>query len=60
MPWLADWLMGMYRQRRKHFAPELVERGLPLDDELMLEVYEVSEYARQMDAEERTRLFPGC
>jgi N-acetylglucosamine malate deacetylase 1 len=57
--WLADWMLELHRQRRQHFAKELVARGLPLDEDVLVEVYEISEYAGQPDAEQMPNLFPG-
>jgi N-acetylglucosamine malate deacetylase 1 len=57
--WLMHWLGALYHQRNQHFAAELVARGLPLDNQLKTELYEVSEYARQATTEQLQLLFPG-
>lgn len=57
--WLADWMKEMYRHRRQHFGKELVSRGLKLDEDVMVEVYEISEYATQPEAGQLSELFPG-
>jgi N-acetylglucosamine malate deacetylase 1 len=57
--WLADWLASIHSQRRQRFATELVARGLPLDEELKIEVFEISEYASQADAARLRELFPN-
>ena len=49
----------MYRARREHFAKEIVSQGLPLDEGLLVEAYEISEYARQPSPSELLQLFPG-
>jgi LmbE family N-acetylglucosaminyl deacetylase len=59
LEWLADWLSQLHRKRRQHFAADLVSRGLPLDDQLKVEVFEVSEYAGQADDQRTRELFPG-
>lgn len=57
--WLEAWLLQMYRARREHFAKEIVSQGLPLDEGLLVEAYEISEYARQPSPSELLQLFPG-
>lgn len=57
--WLADWLAGWHRKRAQFFSTELVARGLHLDKDLKLEVFEVSEYAGQADLDRLRQLFPG-
>lgn len=57
--WLCGWFANLHRQRREHFQAALVARGLPLDESLAIEVFEVSQYAGKADAEQMNRLFPG-
>lgn len=57
--WLCGWFANLHRQRREHFQSALVARGLPLDEALAIEVFEVSQYAGKADAEQMNRLFPG-
>lgn len=57
--WLSDWLKEMHRQRQHHFASELEARGLPIDKDLWVEVYELSEYAGRAETHEMPNLFPG-
>jgi N-acetylglucosamine malate deacetylase 1 len=59
MQWLEEWLGSLHRQRRQHFASELVLRGLPLDEELKIELFEISEYAGQASHQQLRELFPG-
>lgn len=59
MQWLADWLSQLHHQRRQHFAADIVARGLPLDDALKIEIFEISEYAAQVDQQHLRTLFPG-
>lgn len=57
--WLAGWLQQRYQQRLEHFQAAVVARGLKLQEQLLLEAYEISEYAGQTNAEGLARLFPG-
>lgn len=57
--WLTEWMLALHRQRRQHFSKELVARGLPLDEDLLIEVYEINEYARQPEPNQMAQLFPG-
>ncbi len=58
--WLCGWLRKFHSARREHFQTELVARGLELDAQSLLEVYEVSEYAGQADVARLAELFPGA
>lgn len=60
LEWLGQWFSKMHHARQQHFKQAIVARGLPLDAELKVEVYEISEYARELAAERRAALFPGC
>ena len=60
LEWLGQWYSKMHQARQQHFKQAIVARGLPLDETLKIEVYEVSEYARPLTAERRSLLFPGC
>ncbi len=57
--WLLDWMKSRYRARLQHFQQAIVARELKLDDDLAVEVYEISEYAAQPDSTTLSRLFPG-
>lgn len=57
LEWLKQWFLAINAKRKTHFATELKSRGLA--DALAIEAYEISEYARPLDAAERERLFPG-
>jgi N-acetylglucosamine malate deacetylase 1 len=57
--WLSEWLRGRCQLRREHFEAAIVERGGKLEEQMLIEVYEISEYARQLDAERLQILFPG-
>lgn len=57
--WLSEWLSGWHRNRAKHFSAELVARRLPLDQDLKVELFEVSEYAGQANSDQLASLFPG-
>lgn len=59
LEWLGDWLAGWHHNRARHFSAELVAHHLPLDQDLRVEVYEVSEYAGQATPELLQNLFPG-
>lgn len=57
LEWLRQWFLTINAKRRQHFAPELAERGL--SSAQAIEAYEISEYARPLEAAETERLFPG-
>jgi LmbE family N-acetylglucosaminyl deacetylase len=57
--WLAEWMFELYRARREHFAQELVAHRLPLEERLLVEAYEICEYARRPSPAELLQLFPG-
>lgn len=59
LEWLTEWFHQLYSKRRQHFAAELVSRGMRLDEQLMIEVYELSEYAGQADQQRLRDMFPG-
>lgn len=59
LDWLSTWFMKLHCQRRTHFERDLVKRGMPLQAEQLIEVYEVSEYAGQLGEAALSRLFPG-
>lgn len=59
LDWLSEWFMLRHRQRRVHFSQALRACGLDPDDELAIEVYEVSEYAGAAGPERLDQLFPG-
>lgn len=59
MAWLENWLSNLHSKRRQHFAAQLVSHGLPLDEELKVEIFEISEYAGQVDEQSMRLLFPG-
>ena len=56
---MLGWMQQLHRARREHFQQALVARDCKLDDDFALEVYEISEYARQVDPDGLRRLFPG-
>lgn len=56
--WLRRWYLKICERRRSHFAQELQARGL--SSAQAVEAYEISEYARPLDSQERERLFPGA
>ena len=58
--WLAEWYCEMLRERRERFDRQVVadygsERAATIE---YVEVYEISEYARQLDEPRREILFP--
>ena len=55
--WLKQWYLHICAARRRHFATELADRGAA--NATAIEAYEISEYARPLDASEAERLFPG-
>ena len=57
--WLWGWFSQLHQQRREHFQAAIVARGLALDEQLILEFYEVSQYAGKADQQRLSRLFPG-
>ena len=57
--WLCGWFAALHQQRCAHFQTALVACGLPLTEQLAVEVYEVSQYAGKADAQYLNRLFPG-
>jgi N-acetylglucosamine malate deacetylase 1 len=57
--WLADRFQELHRRRQEHFADALVAAGLRLEDGAAVELFEISEYARQPGSEELAWLFPG-
>ena len=57
--WLCGWFSQLHQQRREHFQAAIVARGLALDEQLVLEFYEVSQYAGKADQQRLSRLFPG-
>lgn len=57
--WLCGWFSKLHQQRRQHFQAAIVARGLALDEQLVLEFFEVSQYAGQADEQRLSRLFPG-
>ncbi len=57
--WLMEWLRKVHHARMAHFHQSLVERKLELNESSAIEVYEISEYARQVDADRLRSLFPG-
>lgn len=57
MLWLRDWYLKICAARRAHFAAEI--QALGAGAPAAIEAYEISEYARPLDAAERQRLFPG-
>ncbi|MEZ6059712.1 MAG: PIG-L family deacetylase [Planctomycetaceae bacterium] len=61
LPWVRQWFEGHCRPRADRFRAELVarcgeDRGNATN---FVEVFEISEYARQPDSEYRKLLFPG-
>lgn len=58
--WLCARLAEFHRARCTTFQDEIVARGVPLDLDLRLEVFEISEYAGSADAAAILRLFPGA
>ncbi len=60
LTWLSERFRDWARQRREHFHDELLASQFEPTDRSVIEVYEVSEYARRLDAGERLRLFPGA
>ncbi|MEZ6135839.1 MAG: hypothetical protein R3C53_13110 [Pirellulaceae bacterium] len=57
--WLMARMLARHQQRRIHFQEALVARKLPLQEDLAVEVYELSEYAARPSSEQLLRLFPG-
>ncbi|MEO8269021.1 MAG: PIG-L family deacetylase [Aureliella sp.] len=57
--WLCSWFSQLHQQRREHFQAAIVARGLALEEQLAIEVYEVSQYAGKADEQRLSRLFPG-
>lgn len=57
--WLAEWFRELHRRRREHFQSAIVARGKKLDEQTLIEAYEVSEYASQPDDKRLAMLFPG-
>lgn len=57
--WLCQRFAEFHVARREHFKDAMVHHGLPLNAESHIEVYEISEYARKLDAELKLKLFPG-
>jgi len=57
--WLMEWMRKVHHARRLHFQSSLGERKIKLGDSAAIEVYEISEYARQADGERLQSLFPG-
>jgi LmbE family N-acetylglucosaminyl deacetylase len=60
--WLREWFLGKTAPRRARFAPLLERAGRKLGprDGLVLEAYEISEYAGKADPALLQRLFPGA
>lgn len=59
--WVSDWVVRHVRPRAEKFRDELIarcgtERGRSLE---LIELFEISEYARQPDAAALRQLFPG-
>lgn len=59
LTWLDSWLAEWHQKRAQHFSAELVAHHLPLESDLRVEVYEVSEYAGRATPELLQQLFPG-
>lgn len=57
--WLAARFRKLHQCRREHFQTAIVARGQKLDELTAIEAYEISEYARQVDAQRLAELFPG-
>jgi N-acetylglucosamine malate deacetylase 1 len=57
--WLVEQMRERYRARLNHFQEALVARKLKLEDDLAIEVYEISEYAGKADAQTLRQLFPA-
>lgn len=57
--WLAERFRRLHAARRRHFAEALVGRGMPLEIDNPIELFEISEYARRPAPAELERLFPG-
>lgn len=57
--WLSGWLGQFHTARAEHFRDESVARGIALDENRKIEVYELSEYAGKADGADLQRLFPG-
>jgi LmbE family N-acetylglucosaminyl deacetylase len=54
LDWLGGWYASVVRQRAERYRDLLVERGAATD---FIEMFEISEYARPLDAALRERLF---
>ncbi len=57
--WLAGRFQEWHQQRRAHFSTELEQVGIQVEDGPPIEVYEISEYAADLQPAQRMRLFPG-
>ncbi len=55
--WLKQWYLAICEKRLRHFQSELTSRMM--SSARAVEAYEISEYARPLDAADRSRLFPG-
>ncbi len=60
LEWLSAALAEWHVARHQHFRDALVARGQQLRLDQKVEVYEVSEYARRLEPEQLSRLFPGA
>lgn len=59
--WLTSWFSEIARQRNEPFAWAIEQAfGSTADQVQMVEVYEISEYAADLNAQDRERLFPDC
>lgn len=56
--WLKNKFAGLHAQRREHFQSDLISKHASLDSDLKIEVFEISEYAGELDSTNKQRLFP--
>ena len=58
LSWLKQWLMDFIGRRNAHFL-DAIEQLKAKADLKWIEAYEISEYAAQLSAADKSRLFPG-
>lgn len=60
LTWLGNWLQQLHQARFEHFAEACQGFEWTEDSHPKIEVYEISEYAAKLSAQERSRLFPSA
>ena len=60
LEWLREWYISLIVPRNQHFAKQIAEQCGPevTSQTALVEAYEISEYARKLNRELRTLLFP--